>query len=265
MVDNHTSVSIVVPTYREAANVEALVTEIADSLAATGDTYEILIVDDDSRDGTDAIVARMSERYPVRLIKRSGRRDLSLAVIEGLEESQGQACVVMDADLSHPPARIPDLLAALRDGETDFVIGSRFVPGGRTEDWGGSRRLNSYVATLLCRPLAGKIHDPMAGFFALARSTFQRAEGLDPIGYKIGLELICRCGCKHVVEVPIVFHDRVKGESKLDLEQQARYLLHLDRLYRSCRPGWGVVIRPIIWGMLLAIRVLQSVPLPQKQ
>jgi dolichol-phosphate mannosyltransferase len=265
MPEDPVNLSIVVPTYREAANLEALVTSISESLARTGETYEILIVDDDSRDGTDEIVAQLSETYPVRLITRTGRRDLSLAVIEGLEQAQGRWYVVMDADLSHPPERIPDLLAALKEGDTDFVIGSRFVSGGKTQDWGGTRQLNSYVATLLCRPLAGRIHDPMAGFFVLERDTFLRADRLDPIGYKIGLELICRCRCRHVVEVPIVFQDRVKGESKLNLEQQARYLMHLDRLYRSCRPGWGILFRPVIWGMWVTIRLLQSIPHPMKR
>jgi len=251
-------VSIIVPTYREAPNLEPLVSRLAASMASTSDTYEILIVDDDSRDGTDAIVATLAETCPVQLVTRTGPRDLSLAVIDGLRRAKGQELVVMDADLSHPPEQVPELLAALRQPGTDFVIGSRFVHGGRTQDWSGRRRLNSTVATLLCRPLVGAISDPMAGFFALHRDTFLNAEGLAPIGYKIALELICRCRCQHVVEVPITFRDRAVGESKLNLEQQARYLLHLDRLYRIYRRSRGLVLRPLIWGMLLVIRILQG-------
>ncbi len=232
-------------------------------MAATGETYEVLILDDRSDDDTAAVVAAEADRMPVQLVVREGRRDLSLAVLEGLRRAGGRSLVVMDADLSHPPERIGDLLAALGRPGVDFVIGSRFTPGGRTEAWGGRRRLNSYVATLLCRPLTGQVRDPMAGFFALHRETFERADRLDPIGYKIGLELICRCRCRQVVEVPIVFHDRVHGRSKLNLDQQRRYLVHLDRLYRACRPGWGVVMRPVLWimlGLLWLARVVVRSP-----
>lgn len=220
--------------------------------------YEVILSDDNSQDGTEQTAAELARQYPVRLIVRTGMRDLSLAVLDGLRQARGRYLVVMDADLSHPPEQIPAMLAALDTPPTDFVIGSRYVPGGRTEDWGGHRRLNSYVATLLARPLTGRINDPMAGFFALRRETFERAKDLKPIGYKIGLELICRCDCRHVVEIPITFQNRVRGKSKLNFEQQARYLVHLDRLYRDYRRGWGTVVRPVLWGMLGATRVLQA-------
>lgn len=220
--------------------------QIAQAMTANGRTYEIWVIDDDSNDDTPQVVAEAAANMPVNLVIRKENRDLSLAVVEGLRRATGNLLVVMDADLSHPPERIPNLLTALEQPPTDFVIGSRFASGGRTEDWNSGRRLNSYVATLLCKPLVGPIRDPMAGFFALSRSTLQRTERLDPIGYKIGLELICRCRCQHVVEVPIVFRNRVRGESKLSIEQQRRYLEHLGRLYRDCRPVLGVFIRPVL-------------------
>lgn len=283
MADNTPLVSIVVPTYREEANLRPLMERIASALGGerlalgvsecgrsahpgrTGsapeqdtDAYEVIIADDDSRDGTEQTAAELAKQYPLKLIVRTGQRDLSLAVLDGLKAARGDYLVVMDADLSHPPEQIPAMLAALDTPPTDFVIGSRYVPGGRTEDWGGQRRLNSYVATLLARPLTGRINDPMAGFFALRRETFERARDLKPIGYKIGLELICRCRCRHVAEIPITFHNRVRGESKLNFEQQARYLVHLDRLYRDYHRGWGAAVRPVLWGMLGATRVLQK-------
>lgn len=248
-------ISIIVPTYREEANLRPLVERVA---AVMERSYELLIVDDDSRDGTDATAAELAQTHPLELIVRTERRDLSLAVLEGLYRARGQYLVVMDADLSHPPEQIPAMLAALDQPPTDFVIGSRYVAGGQTHDWGGSRRLNSYVATLLARPLTGRIGDPMAGFFALRRETFARGRNFNPIGYKIGLELIRRCDCRCVVEVPITFHNRVRGQSKLNFEQQARYLIHLDRLYRDYRRGWGVVVRPVLWSMLGATRVFQA-------
>ena len=256
MPGDRTDISIVIPTYREAANVAVVVPRIASALEPSGRSFEILIVDDDSRDGVERVVADLAEGCRAELIVRTERRDLSLAVVEGLQRARGRVLVVMDADASHPPEKIPELLAALERAPTDLVLGSRFTAGGRTAHWGGSRRLNSWVATLLCRPLTGGVADPMAGFFALHRVTFDRADGLNPIGYKIGLELICRCPCRHVVEVPITFQNRARGESKLDLEQQARYLIHLDRLYRDFRRGWSVLLRPVIWVMLLGVRVL---------
>jgi dolichol-phosphate mannosyltransferase len=248
-----------VPTYREADNLRVLLPRIAAAMKPLNLDFEVLILDDRSDDDPRAAVGEAAGNCPVELIVRTGPRDLSLAVLDGLGRARGRILLVMDADLSHPPERIPDLLAALDREPTDFVLGSRWVPGGKTEDWGGSRRLNSYVATLLCRPLIGRVRDPMAGFFALRRETFERADRLDPIGYKIGLELICRCRCRHVAEVPITFQNRKMGVSKLNFEQQGRYLLHLSRLYRDCRPGWGLVIRPALWlmrGMLKALTIM---------
>lgn len=249
--------SIIVPTYREAGNIRALVARVSDAMRATGQAYELIIVDDDSRDGTVEIVNELASQYPLQLIVRTDNRDLSLAVVDGLRAARGEYLVVMDADLSHPPEQIPDLLAPLRDGRADFVIGSRYVEGGSTHDWGGSRRVNSYVATALAWPLSKGIRDVMAGFFALKRETFEQATSLRPIGYKIGLELLWRCRCEKPLEVPIRFEDRKAGVSKLNLEQQARYLIHLDRLYREYARGWSIVMRPTIWCMLGAIRFLQ--------
>jgi dolichol-phosphate mannosyltransferase len=243
-----------VPTYREADNLRVLLPRIAATLKELNRDYEVLILDDNSDDNPREAVREAAGDCPVELIIRTGPRDLSLAVLEGLRRARGRIFLVMDADLSHPPERIPDLLSGLEREPTDFVLGSRWVPGGGTLDWTGHRRLNSYVATLLCRPLIGRVRDPMAGFFALRRDTFERADHLDPIGYKIGLELICRCRCRHVAEVPITFQNRKMGVSKLNLDQQGRYLLHLSRLYRDCRPAWGLLIRPALWFM----RVLLS-------
>ena len=258
MPSDEPQISIIVPTSREAANIDPLITRVAEAMGATGRPYELLIVDDDSQDGTEEAVRAWVNREPVRLIVRTTQRDLSLAVLEGLQKARGEYLVVMDADLSHPPEQIPRLIEPLVTGDAEFVIGSRYVPGGRTEDWGGHRRVNSYVATLLARPLTGRINDPMAGFFAIRRSTLQRGRNLNPIGYKIGLELLCRCDCRRVTEVPIVFQNRVRGQSKLNLRQQALYLTHLDRLYRDHHRGWGLLIRPVVWMMLVVIFLLRK-------
>lgn len=223
-------VSIVVPTYREAENLRALVPQIAAAMGATGRSYEVVIVDDDSRDGTEAVVAELSGWHPVRLITRTDERGLSSAVVRGFAESRGARLVCMDADLSHPPAVLGAMLAVLDEPEVDFVLGSRYVAGASTDQaWGLGRWINSRVATLLARPFT-TVRDPMSGFFALPRAVYERAADLNPIGYKIGLELIVRGKCRNVREIPIHFADRQHGESKLSLGEQLRYVRHLRRL-----------------------------------
>jgi len=224
------SVSIVVPTFREAEPLPTLIDRVAELRRSAGLDLELLIVDDDSQDGTEALIAARSEPWLELLVRREDR-GLSQAVLFGLARARGQALVVMDADSSHPPEVIPEMLAALRDG-ADFALGSRYVAGGTTaEGWGLFRYLNSKIATYLARPLTS-VTDPMSGFFALPRSVFARAESPSPLGYKIGLELIVRCRCRNVREIPIHFSNREHGESKLTVHQQLLYLRHLARLYR---------------------------------
>ena len=144
----------------------------------------------------------------------------------------------MDADLSHPPESLPEVIAPIMENKAEFCIGSRYVAGGRTRDeWGFLRKLNSLGATWLARPLTAAT-DPMAGFFCLRRSVLERAEGagLNAIGYKIGLEILVKSRCRQIAEVPIEFSDRLHGKSKLTLRQQLLYLKHLVRLYRFCWP-----------------------------
>ncbi len=233
--------SVIVPTFQEAENLRLLAGRVFAALQKAAIPGELIIVDDDSGDGTDAVADELTRNYPVRLVVRRGERGLSSAVLRGLSEARGEWLFVLDADLSHPPERIPDMLALLRSGQADFVIGSRYVEGGRTLDWNWFRRLNSAVATLLARPLAA-VRDPMAGFFGLHRSTWQKADALNPIGYKIGLELLVKGRCHRVIEVPIEFSDRLHGRSKLTLRQQFLYLVHLARLYRYRYPVLSLVI-----------------------
>lgn len=236
-------ISIIVPSLNEAENLPALAERI--DAALVGRSYEILIVDDASIDDTRAVCSRLSERYPLRLhVRGEPVGGLSGAVLLGLQNARGQYLVVMDADLQHPPERIPDLLLPLESGQADFVLGSRYVPGGSTDgQWGPMRRINSRVATLLARPFAGGARDPMSGFFALPRRTFQKAEQLDPIGYKIALELMCKCRVRRVAEVPIHFALRGAGTSKLTMGQQLRYLDHLRRLWGFCFPRSSAAIK----------------------
>lgn len=225
-------VSVIVPTLREAENLPGLLDGIDGALSAAGIAWEVVIVDDDSDDGTAEVAERLAERLPVLLHVRHGEQGLATAVIAGLQLSEGELIVVMDADGSHDPAHIPELLAPLRENRADFVLGSRHVEGGEIHhQWPLHRRLLSAAAALLVRPLVS-LSDPMSGFFALRRVDLPPLDLLSPVGYKIGLEVLLKGRFPRVCEVPILFVDRAAGESKLTLAEQVRFLRHLRRLYQ---------------------------------
>lgn len=221
--------SIIVPTYKEADNIPRLIERIKALKEMHDISLELLFMDDNSRDGSVEAVKAAGLDW-VRIVERDGERGLSAAVIDGFRLARHPVLVCMDCDLSHPPEKIPQLILALSSGQ-QFVIGSRYVPGGSTDDdWGFLRWLNSRIATLLARPLTSA-RDPMSGFFALRRADFEKAQGLNPVGYKIGLELIVKCSFENVAEVPIHFSDRTLGESKLTFKEQLKYIQHIRRLY----------------------------------
>jgi dolichol-phosphate mannosyltransferase len=255
-------VSVVVPALREVANLRELTGRLAGVL--TGRRWELVIVDDDSRDGTEELCGELSRSHPVRLVVRRPAKDgLSGAVLEGFATARGAVLVVMDADLQHPPEVVPELLLQIESGRA-FVLGSRYVAGGGIEGkWGAFRRLNSRLATLLAAPFAGNVTDPMSGFFALPRTTLARAKALTPLGYKIALELMCKCEVWRiggVMEVPIRFEQRHAGESKLTMREQFRYLEHLSRLYDFHFPRASPVTKFVIsvalgWSAAAAVFV----------
>ena len=259
---NEVLVSIVVPTYREADNLPLLVPRVTAALEPW--PHEIIIVDDDSNDGTDQAVATLREQgHATRLIVRTDERGLSSAVLRGFSEAKGSVLVCMDADLSHPPEALPRMIEKLARDDVEFVIGSRYVEGGTTdEEWSWKRKLNSKVATLMARPFC-RVSDPLAGYFALPRAVFERSESLNPVGYKIGLELIVKCGCTRIAELPINFSNRRFGQSKLGLREQINYLRHLKRLADFRFGGWsqlgqfcvvgasGMAVDLLIYALLL--------------
>ncbi|HWB20252.1 MAG TPA: polyprenol monophosphomannose synthase [Phycisphaerales bacterium] len=223
-------VSVVIPTYKEADNLPHIVPQVSRALAGAKLVHEIILVDDNSQDGSDAIASTLALDFPVRFLCRTTERGLSSAVIHGFKHAVGDVVVCMDADLSHPPDKLPELVHAILTDHADFALGSRYVKGGSTDaQWTLFRHLNSRVATLMARPLTS-IRDPMSGFFALKRDRFLAASDLNPIGYKIGLELLVKTGSRNVREVPIHFADRTRGKSKLSARQQWMYVLHLRRL-----------------------------------
>lgn len=248
------SVSVIVPTYQEAANIPELVNRIAHVRYEHNMDLELLIMDDDSGDGTEMVVNALAIPW-IRLVVRKKNRGLSSAVIEGMGVAKKEVLVCMDADLSHPPEAIPALIEPLTQG-WDFAVGSRYVDEGSTEQtWSFFRRLNSRVATLLALPFTG-LKDPMSGFFALRRTTFETAQHLNPIGYKIGLELIVKTGSEFIKEVPIHFSDRKLGESKLKFAEQLRYLEHLRRFFIYVYGGWAYFFLFIVLGCVAALIIL---------
>jgi dolichol-phosphate mannosyltransferase len=221
-------VSIIVPTYKEVDNIQDLVDAIDLILPSSLIVKELLIVDDDSQDGTEELVENIQKSW-VRLIIRRENKGLSQSVLEGISQAYYDTIVVMDADLSHPVEAIPHMLAALNDGNK-VVVGSRYVEGASTdEEWGVFRWINSKVAILLARLLTS-LKDPMSGFFAFDKGILRRAKYLNPIGYKILLEILVKCHVDKAAEIPIHFSNRKAGYSKLNLKQQIFYLMHLRRL-----------------------------------
>ena len=260
--------SIVVPTYKEAESLPHLIDRLAKLRAEKGLDLEVIIMDDDSRDGSVELVEARNEPW-LRIVVRTTDRGLSPAVLDGLRRARGEFLACMDADLSHPPEALPGMLTKLDEG-ADFVVGSRYARGGTTsDDWGVLRWLNSRVATLLARPLTS-VRDPMSGFFVLRRSTFEGGREFNPIGYKIGLEMIVKCGCERVVEVPIHFEDRRFGKSKLTLKQQILYIQHLRRLYIFKYGVWTQLLQFLVVGgmgtvvNLLALTALLALDVPTR-
>jgi len=224
-------ISIIVPTYKEAQNVDTLTRRIHKTMTECNMSYEIIFVDDDSKDDIEKIISNLSsEGLNVRLIQRKNERGLSSAVLRGFSEAEGGILVCMDADLSHPPETIHVMINKIVKDNAEFVIGSRYVNGGSTDHkWTIYRRINSRIATLFAKPFT-TAKDPMSGFFAIPDRVYKRGSSFNPIGYKIALELIVRCKCEKIVEVPIHFSDRKCGESKLTLKEQLNYLVHIKRL-----------------------------------
>lgn len=250
------------PTYRECENIKALINSIVQVFDQNLDKIEVIIVDDNSMDGTDILIENLNLPW-LRLIKRGGKQGLSSAVIEGLNAANFSTLIVMDADLSHNPEKIPEMVQCLNDG-ADFVVGSRYVEGGSTaDDWGVFRWLNSRVATILSRPFTN-IKDPMSGYFCLTQETFRKAKNLNPVGYKIGLELIVKCNCNNIKEIPIHFKNRLYGVSKLTLREQINFLIHIWRLWIAKYGLWTGSTKFAVVGLigvlvnLLVITILLS-------
>jgi dolichol-phosphate mannosyltransferase len=211
-------VTIVIPTFNERPNIEVLVDRIRASLA--GVAWEIIFVDDNSPDGTAALVRTIGAQDDrIRCIRRVGRRGLAGACLEGMLASQARYVAVMDADLQHDETLLASMLAQLRRGDLDLVVASRYVDGGSAATFSDNRaRISRWSGELSRRLLHVTLSDPMSGFFMIRRSVIEDlAPKLSSQGFKILLDIVATTrGKLRVAELPFVFRERLHGVSKLD-------------------------------------------------
>lgn len=227
--------ALVIPTLREAENIRTLLTQVRSVLDQQKIPYEILVVDDDSRDGTEAVVSAIAAEDPrVRLLIRHGQRGLSGAILHGWQHTDAEILGVMDADLQHPPDLLPALMQAMQSGR-DLAIGSRYTEGGRLGDWNPIRKLLSAAAVWVTWPIQRRgvrAHDPMSGFFMVRRSSLTQLR-FQPSGFKLLLEILVRGRIRSVQEIPFAFGARFRGASKANFQVAVEYARLLARLYAS--------------------------------
>jgi len=223
-------ITLVIPTYNESGNMPVILDKIFEVYNNNNLDGYVIVVDDDSPDQTWKVAENLKEKYPkLNVLRRQDKRGLSSAVLDGFALAETEIVGVIDADLSHPPEKIPELVEPIIKGEADFTLGSRYINQGGYENWPLSRRISSKVATYAVIGLTS-VKDPMSGFFFLKKDLIENVE-LSPKGFKIGLEILVRSNCRKVKEVPIVFRDREYGESKLSSNVIIDYLLHVAKLY----------------------------------
>lgn len=226
-------VSLIIPTYNEAKNLPLLLEEIWSMVDKEKIDLEFIIVDDNSPDGTGEIAEELSKNYPVKVIHRTGKMGLGSAVIEGFKLSKRENFGVMDADLSHDPAILNDLVLSLN--ENDVALGSRFKEGSEVESWIWWRKIISSVGVFATRLLAG-VNDPLSGYFFIKRNVIEGV-ALNTVGYKILLEIMVKGNWNKAKEIPFKFRIRKYSTSKLDKKE---YWLFLKQILQY---SWYKIIR----------------------
>ena len=232
--------SLVIPTYNEGKNIAKIVDLLNQLLEeAIPEAYELIVVDDNSPDGTWEIATGLMSEYPqLRVMRRVEERGLSTAVIRGWQVARGEVLGVIDADLQHPPELLLKLWGEIVRGG-DLAVASRHVEGGGVSDWSPIRRFLSRGAQTLglviLPEVIGRVSDPMSGYFMVRRNCIA-GRTLSPVGYKILIEVIARGRVPWIGEVGYVFQERQEGESKVTAKQYVDYLRHLVRLRFSLGP-----------------------------
>lgn len=216
-------VSIIVPTYNESKNLPLLVEEILGIVDKNEADIEFIIVDDNSPDGTGKVAEELTKTYPIKVLHRAGKLGLGSAVIEGFKASDRPYLGVMDADLSHDPIILNDIIKAL--DTHDIAMGSRFEEGSTVEQWAAWRRALSNVGVWGTHLLTG-VKDPLSGYFFMRRSVIENVP-LTTVGYKILLEILVKGKHRKVIEFPYNFRIRKYSTSKLNYKE---YLLFAKQL-----------------------------------
>jgi len=219
-------ISVIVPTYNEVRNIGRLIPLIYKALL--DHRIEIIVVDDNSPDGTADVAKELSKTYPVRVFVRKNERGLASAVVYGFRRARGDILAVIDADLQHPPELLGKMVELVLRG-FDIVVASRYVEGGGVESCSWHRQIISKFAIMLSRPLTD-IRDPMSGYFAMKREVIEGVN-LNPVGYKILLEILVKGKYERVIEIPYTFRTRRAGSSKMGVGEILNYLRHLYHLY----------------------------------
>jgi dolichol-phosphate mannosyltransferase len=243
---NSVTFSIVIPTYNESENIIRLITEIEKNIPKS-DSTEIVIVDDNSPDGTGMLVENYikeqklndikenlpnSKNHRVKLVHRSEKNGLIPAILDGVKQSSGVNILIMDADFSHPPEIIPRMMNELKLNPDTIIVGSRYVEGGRVIGWPKKRKLLSRGASTLARfgLNVKSVKDPMSGLFALPRTLIQNIS-IDTKGYKILLEILVKNKQVPIIEIPYTFTDRQSGKSKMSYNVIFNYAEAIWQLY----------------------------------
>jgi len=263
-----TKYSIIVPAYHEQANITPLTKRLFAALNQTDcpikeSAVELIIVDDNSQDGSEQAVKQLAEHYNVRIIVRKSERGLASAVVTGFKQAKGEYLLCMDADLQHPPETAPLLLHALES--TPFVIGSRYVGGGKVdENWPLYRRIISTGSRYLALPLTSA-SDPMSGFFGIQKQRFNMAikQGINPSSFKIALDLLVKGNIRRseIAELAFNFGTREEGESKLTGKVAIKYLEQLYELYHFVYGNmlYLVMLLVVILGMVVSYELASVV------
>lgn len=220
------SVSIIIPIYNEGKNISKLTELISENLDMID--YEIIFVDDGSKDNTQILISQLKRKYPIKLIQRGKKLGLSSAVITGLSFATKKFICVMDGDLQHNPKYIPEMLDLITEDNNLLIIGSRFIKKLKNK-----QRLDSIFGTLFCKFFFNKkVEDPLSGFFLLSKENFTKIKTkINSIGYKILLELIVKGSFSEIKEIPIIFEERKNGSSKLDFKTRLLFLKQLFQLF----------------------------------
>lgn len=237
--DRH-AISIIVPTYNEKETIIKFLEKVTHQISKNNFNAGIIVVDDGSPDGTADLITNFSKTHTnVTLLNRREKKGLASACVHGFNHANSPILGVMDADLSHAPDALPYLLNPLLYNMCDIAVGSRYVPGGRILNWPLSRYMQSKLACIV-GSLLTSIKDVTSGFFFFKREVIEGVP-LNPLGFKICLEVLVKGNYQTVMEVPYTFCDRISGKSKMGLKQIREYGKQLAGLYQYKKNKHGLL------------------------